>query len=387
MTYRRGFSRRVAWPILKYVLLILISLWTLLPFFWMFSASLMTTKEIIQTPPPLWPAVPQWQNYANVAEVVNIGHAYLNSIVVAVAVVVGLLFTSSLTGFAFAKYNFPFKNVLFAVILATMMIPFFVILIPVFWIVKQFGWINNYAGLIFPSIVSAYGIFLMRQFISGIPDELLDAARIDGASEFRIYWQIVIPLTGPALATLGVFNLVAVWNAFLWPLLVVQDSSLYTVPLALNSLRTYGAEERVLNLRMAGTVLSVIPTVLVFAWLQRFFARGHRPHGPEGLTEAEHGAWLRPPCPPSAVRIGGGRRCGFHTRTLVSCRRSHGRSEVRAPDGSLRNLGEAVGRPQELWGNESSSPSIGGQGGRAGGSDPLASELCVPRGNCTPFWE
>lgn len=274
MTYRRGFWHGIAWPFLKYLLLILISLWTLLPFFWMFSASLMTTKEIIQTPPPLWPAVPQWHNYADVAQVVNIGRAYFNSIVVAVAVVVGLLFTSSLTGFAFAKYNFPFKNVLFTLILATMMIPFFVILIPVFWIVKQFGWINNYAGLIFPSIVSAYGIFLMRQFISGIPDELLDAARIDGASEFRIYWQIIIPLTGPALATLGVFNLVAVWNAFLWPLLVVQDTSLYTVPLALNNLRTYGAEERVLNLRMAGTVLSVIPTVLVFAWLQRFFARG-----------------------------------------------------------------------------------------------------------------
>ena len=258
----------------KYIILIALGAFMLLPFYWMVSASLMTSKEIIQMPPPLLPAVPQWQNYVEITQVIDLGQAYLNSLVVTLLTVLGLLFTSSIVGFAFAKYEFPGKNVLFVLILATMMIPFFVILIPVFYIVKQFGWINNYAGMIVPGIVSAYGIFIMRQFIYGIPDELLDAARIDGASEFRIYWWLIIPLSIQALVTLGVFNLVTVWNAFLWPLLIAQSKDLYTVPLALNSLRTYGMEAQVLNLQMAGTVVSVIPTLIAFVWLQRYFTRG-----------------------------------------------------------------------------------------------------------------
>jgi multiple sugar transport system permease protein len=260
--------------VLKYGALILLSLWMLLPFYWMISASLMTSKEIIQMPPRLVPEIPQWHNYVRVTEVVDLGRSYLNSLLVTGLTVLGILFTSSLAGFAFAKYQFPGRNVLFSMILATMMIPFFVILIPVFYVVKQFGWTNNYAGLIMPGLVSAYGIFMMRQFILTLPDELLDAARIDGANEFRIYWQIILPLTGPALATLGVFNMIMVWNSFLWPLLIAQSPDLYTVPLALNNLRTYGMEAQVLNLQMAGTVASVIPTLIVFIFLQRYFTQG-----------------------------------------------------------------------------------------------------------------
>ncbi len=260
--------------VLKYGALIFLSLWMLLPFYWMISASLMTSKEIIQMPPPLVPEAPQWQNYVRVTEVVDLARAYLNSILVTALTVLGILFTSSLAGFAFAKYQFPGRNLLFAMILATMMIPFFVILIPVFYVVKVFGWTNNYAGLIMPGLVSAYGIFMMRQFILTLPDELLDAARIDGANEFRIYWQIILPLTGPALATLGVFNMISVWNSFLWPLLIAQSPDLYTVPLALNSLRTFGMEAQVLNLQMAGTVASVIPTLVIFVFLQRYFTQG-----------------------------------------------------------------------------------------------------------------
>ncbi|HEX9387921.1 MAG TPA: carbohydrate ABC transporter permease [Anaerolineales bacterium] len=260
--------------VLKYGALIFLSLWMLLPFYWMISASLMTSKEIIQMPPPLVPEAPQWQNYVRVTEVVDLARAYLNIILVTALTVLGILFTSSLAGFAFAKYQFPGRNLLFAMILATMMIPFFVILIPVFYVVKVFGWTNNYAGLIMPGLVSAYGIFMMRQFILTLPDELLDAARIDGANEFRIYWQIILPLTGPALATLGVFNMISVWNSFLWPLLIAQSPDLYTVPLALNSLRTFGMEAQVLNLQMAGTVASVIPTLVIFVFLQRYFTQG-----------------------------------------------------------------------------------------------------------------
>jgi multiple sugar transport system permease protein len=260
--------------LLKYSLLIVFSLWMLLPFYWMISASLMTSQEIIQMPPPLIPADPQWGNYSRVTEVADLGRAYLNSLLVTGLTVLGILFTSSLAGFAFAKYQFPARDLLFAMILATMMIPFFVILIPVFYVVRVFGWTDHYAGLIMPGLVSAYGIFMMRQFILNLPDELLDAARIDGADEFRIYWQIVLPLTGPALATLAVFNMISVWNSFLWPLLVAQSPELYTVPLALNNLRTFGMESQVLNLQMAGTVASVIPTLVVFVFLQRYFTQG-----------------------------------------------------------------------------------------------------------------
>jgi multiple sugar transport system permease protein len=271
-------KKRSFWSILgtvlKYLVLTILGAWMLLPFFWMISASLMTTAEIISRPPPLLPAVPQWHNYVDVAKVVDLARSYTNSIIVTGTTVFGILFTSSLTGYAFAKYQFPGKNFLFTLILASMMIPFFVILIPVFYIVKQLGWINNYGGLILPGIVSAYGIFMMRQFMLSIPDELLDSARIDGASEFRIYWQIVLPNTGPALVTLGVFNMVSVWNSFLWPLLIAQSKDLYTIPLALNNLRTFGMEQSALRLQMAGTVLGVLPTLVVFVFLQRYFTRG-----------------------------------------------------------------------------------------------------------------
>lgn len=273
--YKKRYSfGSILGSILKYLVLTILGAWMLLPFFWMISASLMSTSEIISRPPPLLPANPQWNNYLEVAKVIPLARSYANSLTVTSLTVLGILFTSSLTGFAFAKYQFPGRDVLFTLILASMMIPFFVILIPVFYIVKQFNWVNNYAGLIVPGIVSAYGIFMMRQFMASIPDELLDSARIDGASEFRIYWQIVLPNTGPALVTLGVFNMVSVWNAFLWPLLIVQSKELFTIPLALNNLRTFGMEAQVLNLQMAGTVLGILPAIIAFVFLQRYFTRG-----------------------------------------------------------------------------------------------------------------
>jgi multiple sugar transport system permease protein len=155
-----------------------------------------------------------------------------------------------------------------------MMVPFFVTLIPVFFIVRQLGWINTYQGLIVPGIISAYGIFLMRQFISTLPDELLDAARIDGASEPRIFSSILMPLIAPALATLGTFTFIGSWNAFLWPLLIATDRNLHTLPLGLNALRTFASEARNLDLLMAGTTLSVLPALILFIFLQRYFVRG-----------------------------------------------------------------------------------------------------------------
>jgi multiple sugar transport system permease protein len=259
---------------MKYALLVFGALVMVLPFFWMVNASLMSTGEI-QAQPPVWlPSNPQFQNYPRLLEAVPMGQMYVNSLIVTVSSVAGVLLTSSLAGFAFAKYQFPGKEILFYCILATMMIPFFVTLIPVFYIVRQLGWINTYQGIIVPSMTSAYGIFLLRQFIVTIPDELLDAARIDGASEPLIYFRIVVPLIMPALATLGTFTFIGSWNAFLWPLLIITDRSLMTVPLGLNTLRTFAAEARNLDLLMVGTTLSVLPTLILFVFLQRYFIRG-----------------------------------------------------------------------------------------------------------------
>jgi multiple sugar transport system permease protein len=257
-----------------YLVLIAGAVVMLLPFFWMVNASLMTAGEIQRQPPVWFPAELQFQNYPRLLEAMPLFRLYGNSIFVAVCTTLGVLVTSSLAGFAFAKYDFPGKNVLFVLILATMMVPFFVTLIPVFFIVRQLGWINTYQGLIVPGIISAYGIFLMRQFISTLPDELLDAARIDGASEPRIFSSILMPLIAPALATLGTFTFIGSWNAFLWPLLIATDRNLHTLPLGLNALRTFASEARNLDLLMAGTTLSVLPALILFIFLQRYFVRG-----------------------------------------------------------------------------------------------------------------
>ena len=258
----------------KYLILIVGAVVMLMPFFWMVNASMMSAGEI-QAQPPVWfPANPQINNYTELLDTIPLGRQYLNSFIVTSLTVIGVLFTSSLAGFAFAKYQFLGRELFFYAILATMMIPFFVTLIPVFFIVRQLGWIDTYQGLVIPGLTSAYGIFLMRQFIITIPDELIDAARIDGASEPVIYYRIILPLIRPALATQGTFNFIGSWNSFLWPLLIVNSRELMTVPLGLNSLRTFASEARNLDLLMAGTTLSVLPTLILFIYLQRYFIQG-----------------------------------------------------------------------------------------------------------------
>ena len=257
---------------LKYLVLVGGAFLMVFPFFWMIIASLMTAGEI-QMRPPVWlPASPQFSNYSDLAQSIPIGRLYFNSLFTSGIIVLGVLLSSSLAGFAFAKYRFPGRELLFYLILATMMIPFFVTLIPVFFIVRQLGWIDTYQGLVVPGLASAYGIFLMRQFMVTVPDELIDAARIDGASEPMIYWRIVIPLVKPALATLGTFTFIGAWNNFLWPLLVLNSRELFTLPLGINSLRSLYADNT--NLLMAGTAVAVLPMLLLFVFLQRYFIKG-----------------------------------------------------------------------------------------------------------------
>lgn len=257
---------------LKYLVLVGGAFIMVFPFVWMMIASLMTAGEI-QLRPPVWlPSTPQFNNYAELVESIPIARLYFNSLFTSGIIVFGVLLSSSLAGFAFAKYRFPGRELLFYLILATMMIPFFVTLIPVFFIVRQLGWIDTYQGLVVPGLTSAYGIFLMRQFMITVPDEIIDAARIDGASELSIYWRIVLPLIKPALATLGTFVFIGAWNNFLWPLLVLNSRELMTLPLGINSLRSLYADNT--NLLMAGTAVSVLPMLFVFIYLQRYFIQG-----------------------------------------------------------------------------------------------------------------
>ena len=264
------------------VLLAVFGFFMAFPFIWMLLSSLKSPEEIIAVPIVWIPGDPKWENYVNIWSVLPLGRLYVNSIITTVLITFGILVTSSMAGFALAKYRFRGRETLFVLMLSTMMIPFFVLFIPLFFLVKEFGWTNSYAGLIVPNIVTAFGIFLMRQFCSGIPDELLQAARIDGASEGRIYLQIILPLQKQALAALGIFAFVYHWDSFLWPLVVITEGSMNTLPLGLNSLRNAYSSQANMNMLMTGSALAVIPSLIVFVALQKYFVKGITMTGMKG---------------------------------------------------------------------------------------------------------
>jgi multiple sugar transport system permease protein len=259
---------------LKYLFLIVGATVMLLPFAWMILSSMMTANEILARPLTWFPAHPGFDAYRGLRDAIPLGRMYLNSMIVTTLTTLGILLTSSLAGYWFAKFQFPGRDLLFLIVLATMMIPFFVVLIPIFYMISKFGWVNSYPGLIVPNIATAFGIFLMRQYMLSLPDEVLDAARVDGASEFEIYWRIVLPLSTPVLGALGILAFVYQWNNFLWPLVVARSDSMWTVPVGLNSLRVYASSAQVINMQMAGATLGIIPLVIVFLALQRYFVRG-----------------------------------------------------------------------------------------------------------------
>lgn len=261
-------------PVVIYGILAIGSFVMLLPFAWMLSSSLMSTQEVIARPLTWIPSTLRFENYTALSDAIPLGRMYLNSIIVTTLTTLGILLTSSLAGYGFAKFQFPGRDFLFLLVLATMMIPFFVVLLPIFYMVSQLGWINTYQGLIVPNIVTGFGIFLMRQYMLSLPDEVLDAARIDGASEFEIYWRIALPLSTPVIGALGILGFVYQWNNFLWPLVVARSSDMWTVPVGLNSLRVYASSAEVINLQMAGAALAIVPVMIVFLLLQRYFVRG-----------------------------------------------------------------------------------------------------------------
>jgi multiple sugar transport system permease protein len=245
-----------------------------LPFLWMVSSSLKSIAEIYVFPPTFIPEKIQWANYLEIWRRLPFHLFFRNSFFVATLETLGVLFTSSLAGYSFARLRYPGRDQLFLLYLSTMMIPFAVRMIPLFILMRTFGWVDNLAALIVPSMFSAWGTFLMRQFMLTIPRELEDAALIDGCSYFRIYWSIILPLTVPALATLGIFHFMGSWNAFLWPLIILNSMSNKTLPLGLAAFQAMVAMKTPWHLVMAASVVSVVPIRVIFMLGQKYYVRG-----------------------------------------------------------------------------------------------------------------
>lgn len=245
---------------------------TAFPILWMLLTSFKTPDETLQTPPVWLPGSPNFDAYSRVSDVIDISRSFVNSALIAGITTVGILITSLLAGYVFAKYRFRGRNALFAVLVATMFLPPIVTLIPLFRIVSQMGIDATLLGVIVPNLANAFGIFLMRQFIAGVPDELIEAARLDGASELRIVFRIVAPTVMPALAALTLFAFVYHWNSYLWPLTVLQgNEDAAPIVISLARLLTYTGSAQNTGLVMAGATLAVLPPLLLFVILQRFF--------------------------------------------------------------------------------------------------------------------
>jgi multiple sugar transport system permease protein len=244
----------------------------LVPFLWMVSTSLMDELEVFRFPPRLVPQSPRWDNYVGALTARPFGRYFLNSLVFALCVVLGQLFTAATAGYAFAKFNFRGRDRLFMLYLSTMMVPAVVVLIPRFLLIDALGWIDTYMGLISTELVTVWGIFLMRQYFRSVPRELEDAARIDGAGPWRIFWTISLPLAKPALATLGLFGFIEAWKNLLWPLVVTRSMTMRTVEVGIASF--HGTFVMNWPYQMAAAVAAIVPIVILFFFTQRYFVQG-----------------------------------------------------------------------------------------------------------------
>jgi multiple sugar transport system permease protein len=256
--------------LITYLLLVVAVVVTLLPFAWMLLGSVKTDGEILRNPSGFLPQDPTLANYSTWFNDLNISMFFVNSLIVAIFTVLGNLVFCSMIGYALAKMEFAGKRVLFLLVMLTLMVPGVVTFVPLFVLVSKMGLLNTYPALILPFLTSPLGVFLMRQFMMGIPDALIEAARIDGAGEFRIFARVVMPLCGPPLATLGILTFLGSWNNFLWPLVAAQSEEMYTLPVML-ALYSTGESATKYGLLLAGSVLVITPIVLLFVLLQRFF--------------------------------------------------------------------------------------------------------------------
>jgi len=257
---------------LFYSVLVFGALIMIIPFLWMITTSLKTRGATLVLPPQFIPDEINFANYQRVAEVFPVGRFFLNSLFVALTSTIGQIITASMAAYAFARIEFKGREVIFLIYLATLMVPTQVTMIPQFILMKYLGWLESYRGLIVPGIFNAFGTFLLRQFFLTIPKSLEEAAFIDGASHFRVYRQIIMPLAKPALATLSVFAFMQSWNSYLWPLIIVSEKAKMTLPLGLSLLQ--GRWTTDWNLMMAGVVISVIPVLAVYLFAQKYLIQG-----------------------------------------------------------------------------------------------------------------
>ena len=287
MTTGREINRRAGWKgidawirlrefsvtLVTHLVLALFAFISFGAMLWMVLASFKSASEIISMPPTFLPAAPSLVSYVHILSEQAFGRYFFNSVVVALPTVLLILFSSSIAGFVFAKFEFPAKEIIFTIILSTLMVPPAVTLLPLFRLVSNFGWADTYQALIVPVCVSAFGIFLVRQFMEGIPSELLDAGRIDGASNWWIYRHIVLPLSISALSALAIFSFLANWDSYLWPLVIIYDGSMRTLPLGLAHLLGWASRPRY-DLFLTGAVITVVPVVVFYSIFQSRFVRG-----------------------------------------------------------------------------------------------------------------
>lgn len=260
-----------------YLTVLAIALSMALPLFWMISTSLKEPHRVFSLTPEWLPHPISVESYRQIWRVVQFGRYFLNSVLVALAVTAGLVCTSACSAYAFARLRFPGRDRLFFAYLATLMIPGAVTMIPTFVLMKLLGWVNTYKALILPGIFTAFGTFLLRQFFLSIPSELEDAARIDGASPFRIFWSVILPLAKPALVALTISTFMGNWQSFMWPLLVVDSVEKKTLPIGLAYFQElYQFASPNWPLLMAGSLVAMLPIVLLFVFNQRFFLQGIR---------------------------------------------------------------------------------------------------------------
>lgn len=263
-------SRAAKWIV--NALLVAGAAFALLPLLWMLSASFMQPGEVSHDPPPLFPAHPTLANYRELFERAGMGRHLLNSFLVASAITLASLAFNLSAGYAFAKLRFAGRERLFQAVLATLLMPLQVAMMPLFLLLKWLHLVNSYGGVIVPALASALGIYLVRQYARSIPDELIQAARIDGAGEWTIFLRIVLPLLKPMIVTLAVLTFLASWNDFMWPLIVLSDQVWQTAPVALAGLSREHVQDD--ELMMAGSVVTVLPVLLLFLLLQRQYLRG-----------------------------------------------------------------------------------------------------------------
>jgi multiple sugar transport system permease protein len=281
-------QRKTAWTpffrVIGYIVLLFVALMMVVPFLWMVSTSLKPSGTQFSYPPEIIPTDFDFGNYHRLFTLVPFGRYFVNTAIVTSAIVIGQLIICSMAAYGFARLNFMGRDTLFVLYLATMMIPFQVTLIPTFLMVFRLGWVNTYQGMIIPGISSAFGIFLLRQAFLGVPKDYQDAARLDGASEWRIYAEIFLPLNGPALATLGVFSFMGAWTDLLWPLLIARDQNLRTLELGLAYFNASTSAFRQVNwpLMMAAAVVVMLPVLVVYSFAQRYFVKGISLSGVKG---------------------------------------------------------------------------------------------------------